>query len=389
VNGSLSPRIFVPLAKLLSESPAEPDWIWPGYVAPGSITLLAGRPKVGKSTLLFALMAAIDGGSTFCGRRLRTVPIVLLSEERRSTITEKARVRSWTAEGVSILLHHTAYALAWADIVRHASTHVGSAGLVVVDTLADFAGLGADAENNAGAIQSAMRPLLEIAGDGCAVLVVSHQRKAAGEHGEAVRGSNALTAAVDIVVELERAPGSIGDHGRVLKAMSRYSATPDDLVVRRTDHEYEAIGELASATAASELQRVVTRLAELGEVTAQDLAEAAGLSKGTAQRRLADLLSGGRVVRSGNGNKGDPYRWRLASDPTSRNPYGPIKSGDGRDEQATTKFDSIQLSVESDPESNRNLEAPPIQRSGADDPMLAALHDVAQSDPRWLPGSGA
>lgn len=378
----------MPLTQLLSESPAEPDWIWPGYVAPGSITLLAGRPKVGKSTLLFALMAAIDGGSTFCGRRLRRVPIVLLSEERGSTIAEKARATSWS-DGVSILLHHSAYALAWADIVRHASTHVGRGGLVVVDTLADFAGLGADAENSAGAIQSAMRPLLEIAGDGRAVLVVSHQRKAAGEHGEAVRGSNALTAAVDIVVELERAPGSIGDRGRVLKAMSRYSATPDDLVVRRTDHEYEAIGELAGATAASELDRVTTLLAELGEVTAEELADAADLSKGTAQRRLGALLAAGRVVRSGSGNRGDPYHWRLASDPAGEISYGRIESASSRDDRAVTGFDSTQLSAASRPDSNRDPETTFTDRAGSDDPMLAALHDVAQSDPRWLPGSGA
>ncbi len=380
--------MFVPLAELLSESPTEPDWIWPGYVAPGSITLLAGRPKVGKSTLLFALMAAIDGGSSFCGRRLRRVPIVLLSEERGSTIAEKARTRSWS-DGVSILLHHTAYALAWADIVRHACTHVGRGGLVVVDTLADFAGLGADAENNAGAIQSAMRPLLEIAGDGRAVLVVSHQRKAAGEHGEAVRGSNALTAAVDIVVELERAPGSIGDHGRVLKAMSRFSTTPADLVVRRTEHGYEAIGELASATAASELDRVTTLLAELGEVTAEELADAADLSKGTAQRRLGALLAAGRVVRSGGGNRGDPYHWRLASDPASGIPYGRIESASSRDDQAVTGFDSTQVSAASRPDSNRYSETTSTDRADSDDPMLAALHDVAQSDPRWLPGSGA
>ncbi len=381
----------MPLAQLASASLAEPNWIWPGYVAPGSITLLAGRPKVGKSTLLFALMAAIDGGALFCGRRPRRVAIVVLSEERGTTIAEKARTRSWSA-AVSILLHHTAYSIGWPEIVRHAAAHVGPGGLVIVDTLADFAGLAADAENNAGAIQSAMRPLQEIAGAGLAVLVVSHQRKAAGEHGEAVRGSNALTAAVDVVVEFERAPGSIGDHGRVLKAVSRFGATPTDLVVRRTDDGYEAIGELASATAASELERAAMRVAELGEVTAEELAGDIGLSKGTVQRRLDALLSAGRVVRSGSGKRGDAYRWRTGSDAATGIPYGRIEStaGSGRDRPTGPVLESTHTAREARVESNRDPDAfDRANESHPDDPMRAALTDLGAGEPRWLPGAGA
>jgi hypothetical protein len=40
---------FVGADELRANTPAEPSWTWTGYVAPGSVTLLAARPKVGKS----------------------------------------------------------------------------------------------------------------------------------------------------------------------------------------------------------------------------------------------------------------------------------------------------------------------------------------------------
>jgi hypothetical protein len=46
------PLPFGLLARVLENVPSEPAWAWKGYLAPGAITLLAGRPKVGKSTHL-------------------------------------------------------------------------------------------------------------------------------------------------------------------------------------------------------------------------------------------------------------------------------------------------------------------------------------------------
>ena len=58
------------------EAPDEPEWIWGGYVAPGAITLVVGKPKFGKSTLTCALAEALD-------RHGRDVPRSLAAPERR------------------------------------------------------------------------------------------------------------------------------------------------------------------------------------------------------------------------------------------------------------------------------------------------------------------
>jgi DNA-binding transcriptional ArsR family regulator len=390
MNGPSCPLRFVPLAELIDSSPAEPDWVWRGYLAPSVITLLAGRPKVGKSTLLFELMAAVDrGSSSFCGLPTRRVPVALLSEERMGTVADKAQGTSWT-NSVTVLLHHTAYGASWAEIVRQAAGHVGSGGLLIVDTLADFAGLPADSENNAGAIQSAMRPLQEAAASECAVLLVTHQRKAAGDHGEAVRGSNALTAAADIVLELERAPSSIGSQGRVLHALSRFGSTPSDIVVSRSQDGYEAIGELAGATAAAELDRLASQMADFGEATVEELAESVGLAKGTVHRRLSALLAAGRATRTGGGKRGDAFRWRLVLDSPEEIPYGRIEIGRAHPEAAPARLVSTQRletkRVESRASSERSAAREPDPQAG--DAMAQALADIAKGEPRWLPESG-
>src|SRR5207244_208719 len=41
---------FAPLSNALASAPTEPEWLWDGYLSPESLVLLAGKPKVGKST---------------------------------------------------------------------------------------------------------------------------------------------------------------------------------------------------------------------------------------------------------------------------------------------------------------------------------------------------
>ena len=80
---------FLTLAEAI-EGSAEPEWLWEGFVAPGALTVYSGPPKVGKSTLLFALFAALKDGTPFVGQATRQAGIALLTEERSVTLAEKA-----------------------------------------------------------------------------------------------------------------------------------------------------------------------------------------------------------------------------------------------------------------------------------------------------------
>ena len=158
------------------------------------VTALAGRPKVGKSYLLFGLLAALRKGEAFLGSATAATRAVLLTEERHTTLREK-RDHFELDDGVDVLMRHEATGVPWPELVAEVDAYCSAheIGLLIVDTWDKWTGLGGEQENVAGAVNEAMAPLLDVAVER-AVLVSTHQRKAGGKHGEAVRGSNALAA---------------------------------------------------------------------------------------------------------------------------------------------------------------------------------------------------
>src|SRR5215207_8055548 len=65
----VEPLKFVTSAELRRSTPREPAWLWAHYLVPGAITMLAGRPKAGKSTLACTIVEAIaEGAGELLGR---------------------------------------------------------------------------------------------------------------------------------------------------------------------------------------------------------------------------------------------------------------------------------------------------------------------------------
>jgi hypothetical protein len=306
---------FSTIGLALADAPEEVDWHVPGFVAASVVTLLAGRPKVGKSTLAFAMLRALSDGQPFLGSATTKARALLLTEEREPTLREKQHLFGLDDGDLHVLMRHQATGTPWADIVAQAVAYCEQLGLaiLIVDTLDKWADLGPDSENSTGDTIRNVRPLLDAAAHGLAVLIVTHQRKAGGKHGEAVRGSNALTGAVDVIVEMEWADGALGDDcARVLRGTSRFATTPELLALS---------WDAATASFASGDYDEVEQLAEIDRVAAalthepqnRDALHDAlgGMRRERLTAHLAALVERGRAIRHGAGKKGDPYRWRL------------------------------------------------------------------------------
>jgi len=201
--------------------------------------------------------------------------------------------------------------------VRQAMTycHQHKLGVLVVDTWDRWTSLRGDSENAAGAVNEALEPLQYAAASGLAVLIVTHQRKSAGEFGDAVRGSNALTGGVDVVVELERplASFALGSHARVLRAVSRFSSTPEELFLEldEVNNGFTVIQSPEQVKAAAERMRVAD-VAAGG--TSKEIAEEVELPQPTVRRHLKALQEAGHLERAGSGKRGDPFRWTRVAD---------------------------------------------------------------------------
>jgi hypothetical protein len=326
--GSAARLPFVSAGDLLASIPAEPDWTLQGYLAPGSLTLLAAKPKAGKSTLAFAVSEALVSGATsFLGRTAQPVPVVYVSEESAGTLAHKlpklADLRVLTRDAIWPKP-------SWAELVAGSVAEAKAVGavLLVVDTFAYWAAMPRDAEKDAGAAQAAMQPLLDAAQGDLAVLVPLHQRKGGGDDGEGIRGSGAIAGIADVLLELERTQRP---RERVLLALSRYPSTPGSLVITHdpATGAWSAIAEGERADARS----VSDRLAILGALkdatlTRAELEDVVGAPGRQWHGTLEDLVNGGQVERSGRGVKGDPLRFSIVRSDSARSPAQKARSND-------------------------------------------------------------
>ena len=305
---------FISPSELQASIPPEPPWIWDGYLARGAVTILAGKPKAGKSTLAFSLAnATANFGAMFLGHELINGPVVYISEEGAATLAHKV------GDGdLRLATRETAWPKPdWSTLVAAAVAEAKrvDAVLLVIDTFAAWASLGPEAEKDAGAVQAAMEPVVQAARSGLAVLLILHSRKGGGEDGEGVRGSSALAGAADIVLELERVQGGPARQRKLL-ALSRYPQTPGVLVIEHEVNQgrWRVIGEGADRADARDISDRVGLLSVIPDseegITRKELIEAMGSPELQWHAVLDQLISDGHVGKTGEGKRGNPYRYK-------------------------------------------------------------------------------
>ena len=289
--------------------PEPTEWILEDYLATGSLALLAGKPKEGKSTFIFELCVKLAQGQPFLGRTtLKGGVLVLAVEEHRRDV--KMRLQNLGAEGLDGLYIHVG-ALSpsptfFAELLTFIRDH--TIRLVIVDTLAAFWSV--ENENDASAITRAVKPLLQLAreSDAC-VLLIHHARKSEGSHGDEIRGSGALFGLVDVALVMKR--HSV-ENQRLLQAQSRFPETPSELVLELREAGYVALGDPASVGKAAKKQQLIQALPDEWE-KADIITKRAGLARRVGYRLLDLLVEDGTALREGQGKKSDPYRFKKNS----------------------------------------------------------------------------
>ena len=309
-----TPLSFQTAAEFAQHAPAMPLWVVPGFVAPGVVTEIDGKLKAsGKTTFVSHLVKAMLGGQPFLGYPTRRMGVLWCTEERPTSFLETLkRAGLDKSTDLHVLMWHDVKALPWPKVVAGAVRYAAkvTAGLLIIDTVSQFAGLRGDSENNSGDALAAIEPLQMAAARNLAVIVVRHERKGGGEVGESGRGSSAFSGAVDIVISLRRAEGNTKPTVRVLQTLSRFTETPETLVIDLTDRGYVALGSKGTV-AILEAERAIL---DLLPITAGDALPLKTLCEGpprlkrtVAQEALDSLEAAGLVTVIGAGKKGDPY----------------------------------------------------------------------------------
>jgi hypothetical protein len=307
----------VPISKL-DRIPPERKWLLEGYLARGRITMLSALFKAGKTTWLAYLLLAMETEGRFIGQWVRPCKVLVITEEHPDEWAERRDLLG-LKDHIDVLVRPAMYKMSageWLVFLNKlkATQQRNQYDLIVIDPISNLWPV--KDENNAAEVQAALMPLHQVLGD-AAMLLLHHLRKAEGQEGTQSRGSGAIAAFIDLLVELRRfSPKDLSDRRRVLTATGRFRETPVELVVTLGEDGYATHGS-RSDVRQNDLAAVIRpALPEAAPgATAEELLERLPESCDLGKSKLYAALNKGyeatnrRWERSGGGVRGDPFRF--------------------------------------------------------------------------------
>jgi hypothetical protein len=292
-------------AKLASTTFPEVSFIVPKYIAPG-LTILAGRPKVGKSWMAANLAIAIAKGGYALGvvnveqgdvlylaledsqRRLRRrldqmIPLEL-KPERLHFATECERLDKGGIEAIE----------AWCDSVAKPRC-------VIVDV---FVRIRSERRRDESPYEYDYRSILPLKAladrRGIAVIVVHHTNKRSDidDPLDAVSSTTGFTGAADSILVLAKGPQGPTLYGRGRDIEEIETAL-------RFDHQFgswTALGEASEVRRTDERKTVLDALLDAEEaLSPTEIASITGMKYGNIRRLLGKMVTAGEVLKSGRG----------------------------------------------------------------------------------------
>jgi hypothetical protein len=323
VPGQVRVESYVPqsLADLKAATRASWSWLWDGYLAPGDVTLLTSLWKAGKSTLISVLLSRMKTGGAIAGRAVAAGHAVVISEEPPEKWVERSQRVDLDGHVVWFCrpFAGTPTEAAWLELLaRLERLHERQPiALLVIDSLANLSPM--RSENDAVQMLRPLQPLRRLTDRGVAVLITHHPRKGPTLPGQAARGSGALAAFVDILVEMRALSRRPEDRRRQLRSFSRHAATPPCLVIEWTADgtDYRRLGtsaELDYEHAWPHLHAILEQ--SEGPLTRRAILRrwpdsAVPPAKLTLWKWLGRAVQEGRVLQEGRGTRREPFRYQL------------------------------------------------------------------------------
>jgi hypothetical protein len=304
---------LTPLADLLEETDEAVPWLVDQLLPSAGFSLLAGKPKAGKSTLARCLALAVARGEAFLGRATTKGPVIYLAlEEKRAEIRKHFREMGANGDDEIYIFAATAPSDAMARIRAEADEKRPA--LIIIDPL--FRLTRVKDGNDYAQVTQALEPLLALAREnGGHVLCAHHLGKGERAGGDAILGSTAIFAAVDTALLLRRL-----EHYRTISSIQRYGEDLDETVIRfETTTRTITLGALKEQ---EDEQRICHAILDYLDTCEREEArqEAPTEPEITAavegwnklkRSALRSLVQEKRVDRIGKGARGDPFRYAL------------------------------------------------------------------------------
>jgi RecA-family ATPase len=320
-------------------------WIVPDYI-PEGCSILAGRPKLGKSWLVLDIGLAVARGDYCLGNakcEQGDVLYLALEDNKRRL---QSRIKKVSSPGSKDVWPDTLdFATEWKrcdegglDMIRQWLQSKERPRLVVVDVLAQFRSGRGDKESLYESDYRAVKALQELASEfNVAIVIVHHVRKGMSDVDpfERVSGSMGLTGAADTVLILDRDSG-----GCTLYARGRDIEEYEKAVTFNRDScRWIVQGEVAEVRRTDERGAILSVLEDATEpMSPKDVQIATGMNRNSVDQLLFKMAKAGEVTKAKRGRYIHPDNTNLI-------------------ERDTTTPDKIDKKIRNDGEDNGDEDA--------------------------------
>ena len=299
---------LTPLSELLSRPDAPVDYILENRLVAGTVSLVAAKPKVGKSTFARNLCLAVARGEDFLGLKTRQGDCIYLAlEEREEDV--RADFRAMGAEGSEPILVHAAIApaegiLALCDLIRRTRPV-----LVTVDPLFRLAHI--RDEKAYAETYTALGPLIDVAREaGTHVQLTHHAGKSMKLDAiDSPLGSTAIGGAVCTLLVMRRT-----EEYRTLQSVQRIGPDMAETVLK-FDADTRRLNLGGTRLEADRLECEDAILAFLSEAdgpqSQEQIRENVEGKTRNIRAALTALAESARIKKTGEGKKGKPFFYEI------------------------------------------------------------------------------
>ena len=302
-----TPPTTMSAAELMGLELAPVKWAVPG-VLPEGVTILAGKPKMGKSWLGLGLSVSVSAGGRALGKipTERGVALYLGLEDNKRRLQRRLKKilngRS-APDGLEVYwewpqLDHGGVEALDSWLQAHPETR-----LVVLDTLKKIRPRDGQSRSVYDLDYEALEPLVGLAAaHGVAILVVHHLRKLeAGDPLDMISGSTGLTGGVDGALVLKR---DRGKQDATLMVDGRDIEEPSELALRWDADiaSWSLMGDAEEYRMSEERRDIVNLLRRVGEpLGPKEIAQMLGRNYGAVRVMLSEMVKDGLLASPSRG----------------------------------------------------------------------------------------